>query len=382
MAWIWYMYKKVLAAIVGVILLVGSIVYVKLGQFTAMGEAAQAMVMPPTTVTAVDISEAQWEQVISATASVSAVHGVTVSAEAGGRITDIRFESDSVVEAGEILLQLDTTTEDSQLASAQASAALARTELKRLRKLISKKLASEDVVDRAEAQVKETVAQVGVIKASIQKKTILAPFSGRLGLRQVDLGQILSVGDPVVALQMLDPVYVDFSVPQQKLSFLQRGMKVRVTSDATPAQSFEGKITAINPEVDPVTRNVQIQALVNNPQEKLRTGMFVNVEVVLPETRQVMPVPATAVLYAPFGNSVFVIDEQKNEDSGEAEKVLRQQFIKLGQARGDYVDVTDGLKSGETVVTSGVFKLRSGTKVIIDNALAPEFSLTPNPGDS
>ena len=376
------MFKKIFVALIGVVLLVGSIVYVKLGQFAVLGEAAENMVMPPTTVTAETISQAQWEQVIEATATVSAAQGVTVSAEAGGRVTKILFESDATVEEGQALLQLDTSTEESQLASAEAAAALARTELARLRKLVQKKLSSQDAVDRALAQVKETVAQVGVIEALIQKKTVRAPFSGRLGLRQVDPGQILSVGDPVVALQMLDPVYVDFSIPQQKLSDLKRDMKVRVFSDASPDENFEGKITAINLEVDPITRNVQVRSQVSNPEEKLRTGMFVNVEVVLPETRQVLAVPATAVLFAPFGNSVFVIDEKPNEESGETEKVLRQQFIKLGQSRGDFVDVTDGLKPGETIVTSGVFKLHSGMQVVIDNTLAPDNSLTPSPGNS
>jgi len=280
------------------------------------------------------------------------------------------------------MLLMDATSEKSQLASAQAAAELARTELKRMRKLIKQKLASEDSVDRAEAQVKETLAQVGVIKALIQKKTVRAPFSGRLGFRQVDLGQILSEGEAIVALQMLDPVYVDFSIPQKKVSQLQSGMKLRVTSDASSDEVFQGEITAINFEVDKITRNVQVRALVNNPDEKLRVGMFVNVELLLPDTRQVRPIPMTAILYSPFGNSVFVIDEQKNEESGEVKKVLRQQFIKLGQARGDYVDVIDGLEDGEMIVTSGVFKLRTGTDVIIDNTLSPEFSLNPNPRDS
>ena len=376
------MSKKLIIALVGVSLLIGSIIFIKLGQFSAMGKAAEGMVMPPSIVTAVVINEAEWEQVISATATVSAVQGVTVSAEEGGRVIDIKFKSGETVEAGQVLLQLDTSSEDSQLVSAQASAALAKTELKRLRRLVKKKVVSEDAVDRAEAQVKETVAQVGVIKALIQKKTVRAPFSGRLGLRQVDLGQILTVGNPIVTLQMLNPIYVDFSIPQQKLSHLHRDMNVRVTSDATPDETFEGQIEAINLEVDSVTRNVKARALVNNPDEKLRVGMFANIEALLPDTQSVLPVPSTAILYAPFGNSVFVIDELKNEESGEVEKVLRQQFIMIGEARGDYVDITDGLKSGETIVTSGVFKLRAGTKVVIDNTLAPEHSLSPKPRDS
>ncbi|MCP5441309.1 MAG: efflux RND transporter periplasmic adaptor subunit, partial [Chromatiaceae bacterium] len=361
---------------------IGAIVYAKLGQFSAMGDAAASMVMPPETVTAVAVNPAQWEQVISATATVSAVQGVTVSAEVSGRVSRIAFESGAMVAAGEVLLQLDTASEDAQLASAASAAALAQADLVRVRKLGKRDLASEDAVDRAEAQVKDTVAQVGMTRALIAKKTVRAPFSGRLGLRLVNLGQILREGDPIVALQTLDPVHVDFSIPQRQLAQLRHGMQVRVTADAAPGQTFSGEIIAVSPEVDPATRNVRVRALVGNPGETLRTGMFANLDVVLPDRRSVLPVPVTAVLYAPFGDSVFVVEEQRNEQSGATERVLRQQFVRLGQARGDFVDITDGLKAGETVVTSGVFKLRSGASVVIDNTLAPEPRLEPRPSDS
>ncbi|MCP5429469.1 MAG: efflux RND transporter periplasmic adaptor subunit [Chromatiales bacterium] len=376
------MLKKLFFALVVVALVVGAIVYAKLGQFTAMGEAAANMVLPPETVTAVTVTGEQWEQVIATTATVSAVQGVTVSAEVGGRVSRIAFESGAVVAAGDVLLQLDTASEDAQLASAEAAAALAQADLARVRKLGKRDLASDDTVDRAEAQVKETVAQVGVIRALIAKKSVRAPFAGRLGLRLVNLGQILSEGDPIVALHTLDPVHVDFSIPQRQLARLRDGMAVRVTTDAAPGETFHGEIVAVSPEVDAATRNVRVRALVANPGERLHTGMFANIEVVLPDMQRVLPVPATAVLYATFGDSVFVVEQQKNEKSGEAEQVLRQQFVRLGQARGDFVDVTDGLKDGETVVTSGVFKLRSGIQVVIDNALAPKASLEPRPGDS
>lgn len=376
------MLKKILIAGIAVTLLVSVIVLVKLGQFGAMEEATSKMAFPPETVTASTAIDAQWEQFIPATASVSAVQGVLASAEVGGRVTKIKFDSgDSVIE-GQVLVQLDIGSEKAQLASNKASASQARAELKRVRSLIAKNLISEDAVDRAITHVKETEAQVEVVKASLDKKTIRAPFAGRLGIRQVNQGQILSIGDPIVALQMLSRVYVDFSVPQQKMLQIARDMKVRVKSDATPDDVFNGEITAVNLEVDPVTRNVQVRARVENPDEKLRTGMFVNVELILPGTQKVLPIPATAVLYAPFGNSVFIIDEKKNEETGETQKVLRQQFVILGRARGDYVDVTDGLKNGETVVTSGVFKLRSGSQVVIDNTLTPKASLEPNPKDS
>ncbi|MDJ0740583.1 MAG: efflux RND transporter periplasmic adaptor subunit [Gammaproteobacteria bacterium] len=376
------MLKKLFLATVGVVLVVGAIAYVKLGQFAAMGEAAAGMVMPPETVTAVAIADARWEQVIAATGTVTAVQGVTVSAEVGGRVTAIAFESGAVVGAADVLLQLDTASEEAQLASAEAAAALARADLSRVRRLGNRDLASDDAVDRAEAQVKDTVAQVGVTRALIAKKTVRAPFSGRLGLRQVNLGQVLADGDPIVALQTLDPVYVDFSVPQNQLALLSDGMPVRVDSDAAIGETFEGSIMAVSPEVDAATRNVRVRARVANPDEKLRSGMFVNVEVVLPDAKPVLPVPATAVLYAPFGDSVFVVEEQRNAETGETERHLRQQFVRLGEARGDYVDVTDGLEPGETVVTSGVFKLRGGAKVIIDNTLAPAARLDPRPADS
>ena len=376
------MLKKLLIAFIGVAILIGTIVYIKLDQFAAMEGASANMVMPPTVVTAQTVDQAQWEEIIPATGSVSALQGVMVSAEEGGRITRILFESSDDVKAGQTLIQLDTASEKSQLASAIAAEELARSELSRQKKLLAKNMTSDEALDRAEAQLKDSAAQVGVIKALIDKKTVRAPFSGRLGFRQVDLGQIVSVGDPIVTLQSLDPVYVDFSVPQQKLSLLQNDMDVRIKSDAHPETTFHGKIAHIDLGIDPVTRNVQVQALAENTDEKLRVGMFVNVELVLPQKRTVLPVPATAVLYASFGNSVFVIDEEKNQESGEKELVLRQQFVTLGLARGDYIDVTDGLKAGETIVTSGVFKLATGTNVVIDNTLAPKTRLDPKPGDS
>ncbi len=376
------MLKKLLFAAFAASLLVGAIIFAKLGQFTAMDEAAQNMVLPAETVTAMLVQDRQWEQTIIATATVTAVQGVTVSAETSGRVTQINFVSGSTVKKGDVLIQLDTASEDAQLASAEATSALAKASLTRVRKLSKQNLTSQDALDSAEAKVKETVAQAHNVRAMIAKKTIRAPFSGRLGLRQVNLGQILSEGDAIVSLHTLDPIYVDFSIPQKTLLSLKPGLEVRVTVDAAPDVTFVGKILASNPDVDLATRSVRVRAKIANPDEALRTGMFANVTVVMPEKQKVLPITATAVAYATFGDSVFVIEEQQNELSGETEKVLRQQFVRLGKTRGDFVDVIDGLKAGETVVTSGVFKLRSGMKVIIDNTLAPEPSLDPHPSDS
>jgi len=338
------MLKKLFLAVVVVSLVIGGIVYTKLGQFTAMGEATENMVMPPETVTATVVIDDEWEQVVRATGSVRAVQGVTVSAEIGGRVAEISFESGAQIDAGDVLLQMDTSTEDAQLASALATAALARTELARIRKLIKRNVTSVDELDQAEAQVKETAAQVGVIRAAIAKKTVRAPFAGHLGLRQVNLGEILREGTAIVSLQNLDSVYVDFSLPQRELARLTTNMKVRVASDVAPGKVFEGKLIAVSPEVNPVTRNVRVRALVANPGGQLRTGMFASAEVVLQQSRHVLSIPASSVLYAPFGNSVFVIDEQQDEQSGEKSKVLRQQLVQLGEARGDFIEITKGLK--------------------------------------
>ena len=376
------MLKKILLAAAAVSLLVGVIIFIKLGQFTAMGEAAQNKVLPPETVTAMSVESEQWEQKIVATATVTAVQGVEVSAEIGGRVKRIAFESGSVVNKGDVLIQLDTASEDAQLASAEATAALAKASLARVKKLNKQNLTSQDALETAEAKVKETVAQANNVRALIAKKTIQAPFSGRLGLRQVNLGQILSEGDAIVSLQTLDPIYVDFSVPQKELARLVPDLEVQVTVDAAPGHTFIGKIIATNPDVDLATRSVRVRAKIANPDEVLRAGMFAKATVIMPEKKTVLPVVVTAIAYATFGNSVFVIDEHTNEQTGETEKVLRQQFIRLGQARGDFIDVIDGLKPGETIVTTGVFKLRSGMKVIIDNTLAPEPSINPQPSNS
>ena len=376
------MLKKLLIAAVAVSLLLAAITFTKLGQFTAMGEAGQNMILPPETVTAMTIESEQWEQRIIATATVTAVQGVEVSAEIGGRVKRIAFESGSLVDMGDVLIQLDTASEDAQLASAEATAALAKASLTRVKKLNKQNLTSQDALETAEAKVKETVAQANNVRALIAKKTIQAPFSGRLGLRQVNLGQILREGDAIVSLQTLDPIYVDFSVPQKELSRLEPGLELQVNVDAAPEETFIGKITALNPDVDLATRSVRVRAKVANPDEVLRAGMFAKATVIMPEKKTVLPVIATAIAYATFGNSVFVIDEQTNEQSGETERVLRQQFVRLGQARGDFIDVIEGLKPGESVVTSGVFKLRSGMKVIIDNTLAPEPSINPQPSNS
>jgi membrane fusion protein (multidrug efflux system) len=380
------MLKKILQFVASLIacglLIAGPLMLIKMSQFKVMGAAGAAMVMPPTTVTATPVTEENWTNHLVVTGSLAPVQGVTVGAEVAGKIVKIAFEPGSAVPAGALLVQLDISTEEAQLRAAEATAALARANLARARELNASKTNSLAELDAAEAQAAQATAQADTLKAVIAKKTIRAPFAGRLGLRLVNLGQILRDGDAITTLQTLDPIFVNFSLPQQQLARVAPGNQVRITSDAAAGQVFEGKITAINPEVDAATRNIRLQATIANAGEKLRAGMFASVEVMLPTSNRVLVIPATAVLYAPYGDSVFVVDEKKDEKSGAMQRVLRQQFVRLGPTRGDFVTVVDGLKAGETIVTSGVFKLRAGMPVAIDNTLAPKPQLAPKPANT
>ena len=375
------MLKKTLQFVAGLIvfalLIAGPLILVKKSQFKAMASAP--MFMPPTTVTAAPAAAQKWDNVLNATGSLVPVQGVTVAAEMPGKVVKISFEAGASVKAGDVLLQLDTSTEEAQLRAAEATAALAKANLERARGLRESNTNSPAELDAADAQAKQAAAQADMLRAVIAKRTVRAPFTGRLGLRLVNLGQILREGDAITTLQTLDPIFVNFSLPQQRLAQLTTGTRVRVTTDAAPGEVFEGEITALSAEVDPLTRNVRVQATLPNRAEKLRAGMFANVEVVLPKQSEVLAIPVTAISYAPYGDSVFVIDEQKDEKTGKVQQVLRQQFVRLGTARGDFVDVTDGLKPGQQVVTSGVFKLRAGMPVVIDNKLAPPAQLAPKP---
>ena len=377
------MLKRLSITVSGLILLVGLLGGIKLLQFQTMFAAGAAVSIPPEPVTTATVNAEAWAPTIDAVGSLTAVQGVNVAAELDGKIVHIAFEPGTAVKAGDLLVQQDTSTEEAQLRAAEASVALARISLNRARELIAQLTISQSELDAADAQSKQTVAQADNIRATIAKKTIRAPFAGRLGIRLVNLGQSLKAGDPLVSLQALDPIYADFLLPQQRLPELARDLVVRVTSDALPpGQVTEGRLTAISPDVDSATRNVRVQATLANPDERLHPGMFVDLSVVLPTTEHVLVIPATAVLYAPYGDSVFVVEEKKGGRSGAPGKIVRQQIVRLGERRGDFVVVSSGLQAGETVVTTGVFKLRNGIAVTVDNRLAPDAELAPRPSDT
>ncbi len=327
----------------------------------------------------------QWQETLNAIGSITTVQGVNVTTEIPGTIVEIAFESGAAVKKGDLLIRLDTTSEAAQLRAIEAQVELARISAERERNLRKENMVSQSELDAAEATLKGAQANADNIRAVIEKKTIRAPFTGRLGIRQVNLGQYLEAGKAITSLQSLSPIYANFSLPQQELSRLTNGMKVCVTTDAFPGGRFEGALTAINPDLDVTTRSVGLQATFENAQQLLRPGMFVRVEVLLPEHRPVLSIPATAVLSAPYGDSVFVIHSNTNKDAKGNLKpglVVRQQFVRTGPARGDFLSVETGLKAGEKVASSGVFKLRNGMAIIENNDLAPKTSETPNPPDS
>lgn len=338
--------------------------------------------MPPTTVSSVSVKEEDWAPRLTAVGSVSAVQGAVVSAELAGVVSEINFENGGEAKKGEVLMKLDASQEEALLRSAEAEAQLARTDLERSRDLAMKKVVSSAELDSAQSKFRRLNAVVDQVRSSIAKKTLIAPFDGQLGIRQVNVGQMINAGQQVVPLTSLDPVFADFALPQQYLGQLTPGLEVHVTTDAIPGRVFNGKLTAINSMVDSSTRNITLQATLDNSDHALRPGMFAKAEVTLPEKHRSLVVPGSAISYAPFGDSVFVIEKKKDEKTGKESQVIRQQFVRVGEARGDLVAITQGLKAGETIVSTGVFKLRNGMTVTINNDLAPNSQENPNPIDS
>jgi membrane fusion protein (multidrug efflux system) len=351
-------------------------------QFLSMTIAGKKMMPPPTTVTSTSVKDEEWRPTFSSVGTISAVQGATVSAELAGTVAEVRFENGGVAKKGDVLVRLDASSEEAQLKSAQADLELAKSDLARARDLAARNVVSKAELDAAESKFKQKEGVVNNMRSMIAKKEVLAPFDGQLGIRQVNVGQMITAGQQVVSLQALDPLYVDFAMPQQQLPKLSPGLEVRVYTDVVPGREFTGKLTALNSSVDPVTRNVTLQATIENKDHALRPGMFAKVEVILPEKQKTLVVPGTAVSYAPFGDSVFVIEKKKDEQTGKESQTIRQQFVRIGEARGDFVSVTEGLKGNETIVSTGVFKLRNGMSVVINNDLAPKPQLNPKPVDS
>jgi membrane fusion protein (multidrug efflux system) len=355
--------------------------FIKLKQVQAMAQQFAAMQPPPEAVTTIVAAREDWPATLTAIGTVAAVQGVTVSADLAGVVERIAFDSGRTVRKGNILVQLDTRQEEAQLAGAEAQLQLARLNFKRMQGLVAQDAVSRAEFDAAAAAHTQAEARLLEIRATIERKTIRAPFTGALGIRQVNLGQYLTGGDPVVPLQSLDPVYVNFGVPQQDAGQMRLGRKVNITVGELGGAAFTGRVSALDSVVDPATRNVQVQATLRNPGGTLKPGMFVQAQVMLGDSRQVVPLPASAINYAPYGDSVFVVTDMKDPQGG-TYRGVRQQVVTLGPARGDQIAVLSGIEPGDEIVTSGVFKLRSGAAVQINNKVQPANSSAPNPEDS
>ncbi len=369
----------VFLVVAGLIVLFLIIAGIKGLQFFTMIKAGKSMAPPPTTVTSATVQKGDWEPVLTAVGSISPVQGATISAELAGRVSEIGFESGKPVKQGDLLIKLDASAEQAQLRSAQADSELAKADFDRAQDLAGRKVISKAEFDAVAARYSQRKAAVDNMQSVIEKKEIHAPFDGIAGIREVNPGQMVPVGQHLVTLQALDRVFVDFALPQQQLGDIKVGLPVKVMTDAIHDREFDGEVTAINPAINAATRTVPLQATLDNSDHVLRAGMFARVRVILPTKNPTLFIPSTAVAYAPFGNSVFLIEKKKDEKTGKESLVLRQQFIRTGETRGDFVAVTTGLEEGNEVVSTGVFKMRNGMGVAVDNTLAPEDKLAPKP---
>jgi membrane fusion protein, multidrug efflux system len=375
------MAKRMILMLVFMTILVAGLGFLKVRQFQAMADEFAAMQPPPEAVTTIVAQHAEWPAMLSAIGTVAPVQGVTVSADLPGIVERIAFDSGRTVGQGDVLVQLDTRQEQAQLAAAEAQLELARLNHERMSGLVKEDAVSRAEYDAAAAAHAQAQARVGEIRATIERKTIRAPFAGILGIRQVNLGQYLTGGDPVVPLQSLSPIHVNFGVPQQNAAQMRPGRQVRITGDGAGGPDVAGRVNAVDSVIDPATRNVQVQATLANPGGQLRPGMFVQVHVSLGAAQAVIALPASAINYAPYGDSVFVVTDMK-DPKGMAYRGVRQQVVKLGAARGDQVAVLSGIGPGDEVVTSGVFKLRNGVAVQVNNTVQPANSRAPKPEDS
>jgi membrane fusion protein (multidrug efflux system) len=361
-------------------LFVAGLGFAKFRQIQAAIAQGAAFQPPPEAVTTIVAQQEEWPATLNVIGTMAAVQGVTVSADLPGTVERILFESGQAVSAGQVLALLDTRQEQAQLAALEAQRELARLTFDRMEGLLRERVISQAEFDRATAEFRQTDARVGEIRAVIQRKTIRAPFSGSLGLRQVNLGQYLAGGDAIVTLQSLNPIHVNFGVPQQSARQIPVGRAVRIRTDSA-AGEWTGRVTALDSLVDEATRNIQVQATLANPDGLLRPGMFVQTEVALGPGQPVVALPASSISYAPYGDSVFVVAELKGED-GKPYKGVRQQFVKLGPSRGDQIAILSGIRPGDEIVTSGVFKLRNGAAVQINNSVRPGNSPAPTPENS
>ena len=378
--------KRMILMLVAALVIFGGVFGIKAMIGAQTNKFFDNMPQPAVAVSSANASTQAWSDDAEAVGTFVAVNGADVTTESGGVVRSIEFDAGQPVRAGAVLVRLNSANEEATLRSLEASAKLAKVQADRWRKLGADKLVSLDDVQSKVTAAATAQAQVDAQRALIEQKTIRAPFSGVLGIRKVNLGQFVGPGDAIVSLQQLDPIYLDFSLPEQRIGEMAEGTMIRATVDAMPGMAFDGRVTAIEPLVDPSTRNFKAQATFANPDRTLRPGSFAHVGFALGGERQVVVIPQTAVSFNPYGNAVFVISKVKRKD-GETDMqgkpltgdklIVTQRFVKTGATRGDLVAITDGLKPGEQVVTSGLLKLRNDAEVTINNKVQPSAEAQP-----
>jgi len=376
----------------GVVLLLGGTKFVQIRKLIA---TARSQVPPPVSVATSVVREVEWQPTLDAVGTLTAVRGALLGTEVTGTVRSIEFENGATVDEGQVLVRLDTSAEEARLQSAIAQEVLNRQTLGRTRLLQRQGVASKAQLETAQAAEKQSRADIANLRATIAKKVIRAPFAGRVGIRRVELGQVVNPGTPIVSLQTVAPIFVDVWLPEQALAQLEQGDEVRMTIEVFPGASWTGKITTISPEVDPVTRNVRIRATLPNDDGRLEPGMFGDVSVKSGPARLVLMIPVTSVVYSTRGDSVYLVRSpgsgaragqarggpaRPRAPAAPAELVAHQRLVRLGAHQGDFVVVTSGVSRGEVVVSSGAFKLKEGDRVVVHDELAPKPSLNPKPG--
>jgi membrane fusion protein (multidrug efflux system) len=380
---------RYLLPILGLFVLVGALVAIKFTQSSSLMNMGKEMAKagpPPETVGTAVAQSQDWEGTLSAVGSVTAAKGVVLSNDSPGVVSHIYFESGAVVRQGQTLVDLDTSVERAQLASSRAKAEFAALTVNRSRALVKSNTISQQQADSDESQLKTTTTDANALAAQIDRKIVRAPFSGRLGIREINLGQYLNSGTRITVLEAIDTVYVDFTLPQQRLDEIKIGMPVRVSIEGTDGPPRDGTVAAVDPAVDATTRTIRVRAAVPNKEETLRPGMFANVSVVLPDHGSLVAVPATSLVHASYGDSVFIVEDKKDDaggtggtPAGPPGKVARQQFVRTGESRGDFVAILDGVTAGQDVVSAGAFKLRNGSAIVVNNEINLDPQLSPHP---
>jgi membrane fusion protein, multidrug efflux system len=375
------MIKRMVIMLVAVAVVFGGIFGFQAFKAVMIKKFIAALSNPPQTISAATAATSEWQPKIEAIGSLRAVRGADLSLEVSGVVESISFNSGDDVQEGATLLKLRTADDVARLESLKAMAELNEITLDRAQRLLKTQAVSQAQLDSDAANLRNAKAQVVQQQAIIDKKILRAPFAGHLGIRAVDLGQYLGAGTPIVTLQALDPIYVDFFVPQQSVDQVRLGQQVAVKVDAYKDQSFTGEISAVNPKVDIGNRNVQIRAMLKNPDRKLLPGMYATVDIAIGSPATYVTLPQTAITYNPYGDTVYVVESKGNDGNGKPQMVARQTFVTIGPTRGDQVAILRGVEQGDMIVTAGQIKLHNGSVVMIDNSVTPTAEVAPVPVD-